>query len=122
MPKQLPTQLVSGLMLRCDSSGTLLPLKSFNAGDTVELQTGPFSTLIAIVDTIDADKRIWVLMDLMGQKSTSACLCRSVAAEQIIIYLWFSNLCKLSFTSRVLVAEEDLNPRHADYDSAALTT
>ena len=69
MPKQLPTQLVSGLMLRCDSSGTLLPLKSFNAGDTVELQTGPFSNFIAIVDTIDADKRIWVLMDLMGQKA-----------------------------------------------------
>ena len=49
-PKPIPLQLVSGLMLRCDASGRLLPLKSLNAGDSVELLTGPFSNFIATID------------------------------------------------------------------------
>ena len=68
-PKPLPLQLISGLMLRCDASGTLLPPKSLNEGDCVEMLTGPFTNFIATVDTIDPEQRIWVLMDFMGQKT-----------------------------------------------------
>jgi transcriptional antiterminator RfaH len=68
-PKPLPMQLISGLMLRCDVSGTLLPHKSISVGDTVEMITGPFANFIATVDTIDPEQRIWVLMDFMGQKT-----------------------------------------------------
>ena len=68
-PKQLPLLLISGLMLRCDASGTLLPPKSLNEGDSVEMLTGPFANFIATVDTIDPEQRIWVLMDFMGQKT-----------------------------------------------------
>ena len=67
--KPLPLQLISGLMLRCDASGTLLPPKSLNEGDSVEMLTGPFANFIATVDTIDPEQRIWVLMDFMGQKT-----------------------------------------------------
>jgi transcriptional antiterminator RfaH len=68
-PKPLPLQLISGLMLRCDSASTMLPLKSFNEGDYVEILTGPFANFIATVDTIDPKQRIWVLMEFMGQKT-----------------------------------------------------
>ena len=75
-PKPLPLQLISGLMLRCDASGTLLPPKSLNEGDSVEMLTGPFAnfvatvdTFVATVDTIDPEQRIWVLIDFMGQKT-----------------------------------------------------
>ena len=68
-PKQLPLQLISGLMLRCNESGTLLPPKSLNEGDSVEMLTGPFANCIATVDTIDPEQRIWVLMDFMEQKT-----------------------------------------------------
>ena len=68
-PKPLPLQLVSGLMLRCDASGALLPPKSFSEGDSVEMLTGPFTNFIATVDTIDPEQRIWVLMDFMGQNT-----------------------------------------------------
>jgi transcriptional antiterminator RfaH len=68
-PKPLPVQLISGLMLRCDASGTLLPPKSLSAGDSVEILTGPFANFIATVDTIDPKQRIWVLLDFMGQKT-----------------------------------------------------
>jgi transcriptional antiterminator RfaH len=68
-PKPLPLQLVSGLMLRCDTSGSLLSPKSLSEGDSVEMLTGPFADFIATVDTIDPEQRIWVLMDFMGQKT-----------------------------------------------------
>lgn len=68
-PKPLPLQLISGLMLRCDASGVLLPPKSLSKGDTVEMLKGPFANFIATVDTIDPEQRIWVLMDFMGQKT-----------------------------------------------------
>ena len=68
-PKPLPLQLISGLMLRCDASGSLLAPKSLNEGDSVEMLTGPFANFIATVDTIDPEQRIWVLMDFMGQKT-----------------------------------------------------
>jgi transcriptional antiterminator RfaH len=68
-PKPLPLQLVSALKLRCDASGTMLPLNSFNEGDRVEMLTGPFANFIATVDTIDPKQRIWVLMEFMGQKT-----------------------------------------------------
>ena len=68
-PKPLPLQLISGLMLRCDASGTLLPPKSLSEEDSVEMLTGPFANFIATVDTIDPEQRIWVLMDFMGQKT-----------------------------------------------------
>ena len=68
-PKPLSVQLVSGLMLRCDASGTLLPLKSLKEGDRVQLLTGPFANFIATIDAIDPEQRIWVLMDFLGQKT-----------------------------------------------------
>jgi transcriptional antiterminator RfaH len=68
-PKPLPLKLISGLMLRCDASGTLLPPKSLNEGDSVEMLTGPFANFVATVDTIDPEQRIWVLLDFMGQKT-----------------------------------------------------
>ena len=68
-PKPLPLQLISGLMLRCDASGTLLSPKSLDEGDSVEMLTGPFANFNATVDTIDPEQRIWVLLDFMGQKT-----------------------------------------------------
>ena len=68
-PKPLPLQLISGLMLRCDASGTCSHPKALSEGDSVEMLTGPFANFIATVDTIDPEQRIWVLMDFMGQKT-----------------------------------------------------
>ena len=68
-PKPLSLQLISGLMLRCDASGTLLPPESLSKGDSVEMLDGPFANFIATVDTINPEQRIWVLMDFMGQKT-----------------------------------------------------
>ena len=68
-PNALPTELVSGLMMRCDENGKLLPSNALREGDSVELLTGPFAKFVATVDTIEPEQRIWVIMDYMGQKT-----------------------------------------------------
>ena len=66
-PSPVPVDLISGLILRCAADGKLLPTKRLNKGDTVQLLTGPFADYIAKVETIDAEQRVWVLMELMGR-------------------------------------------------------
>ena len=66
-PNPIPLDLISGLMARCNSVGKLLPPNQFNKGEAVQLLTGPFANYIAKVETIDAEQRVWVLMELMGQ-------------------------------------------------------
>ena len=56
-------------MSRCDRAGTLLSPKRLNKGDSVEMLTEPFANFIATVDTTDSERRIWVLLDFLGQKT-----------------------------------------------------
>lgn len=65
--KPLSSSLISHLMLRCDKEGKLLPPKTLKPGDNVELLAGPFARFVATVERIDAQQRVWLLMDLMGQ-------------------------------------------------------
>jgi transcriptional antiterminator RfaH len=66
-PKPVPIDLVSGLMLRCDVSGKLLPPTQLNKGDEVQFLNGPFANFITTVEEIDAQQRVWVLMKFMGR-------------------------------------------------------
>ena len=68
-PVQASLDLVQGLQARCDEAGELKPLEHFKAGEQVTLTAGPFANFIATVERMDADQRVWVLLDLMGQKS-----------------------------------------------------
>ena len=67
VPKKVPTEVVSGLISRCDSLGRLLPPTAVQHGDTVEIHSGALANFIATVETIDSDHRIWILMEIMGQ-------------------------------------------------------
>ena len=66
-PKELPLDLVSGLMSRCDASGKIMPWKQLLVGDEVQMVSGPFANFIATVENVDAQHRIWVLIDFMGR-------------------------------------------------------
>ena len=68
-PKPVPVDLVSGLMLRCDASGKLLPPEQLNKGDEVQFLNGPFANFVTTVEEIDAQQRVWVLMKLMGRST-----------------------------------------------------
>ena len=78
MPIRVPTEVVSSLISRCDRFGSLLPPTALQRGDTVEIQSGALANFIGTVETIDSNRRIWVLMDIMGQITRV-----QVASEQI---------------------------------------
>ena len=67
VPKRVPTQVVSSLISRCDSLGRLLPSSAVQRGDSVKIHSGSLANFVATVETIDSNRRIWVLMDIMGQ-------------------------------------------------------
>lgn len=71
-PTAVPLDLVSQLMLRCDAQGKLLPPKLLKPGDQVTLTKGPFANFVAEVEKIAPDRRVWVLMELMGGQTRVA--------------------------------------------------
>ena len=77
-PTPVPSDLVDQLRLRCDPEGQLLPAQSFKPGDRVTLDRGPFANFVATIESLDPDRRIWVLLELMGHQTRVA-----VQADQI---------------------------------------
>ena len=71
-PAAVPLDLVSELMQRCDAQGKLLPPKLLKPGDQVTLTKGPFANFVAEVETIAPDRRVWVLMEIMGAQTRVA--------------------------------------------------
>ena len=79
-PAKVPSDLVSQTMLRCDADGKLLPPKMLKPGDQVALRKGPFANFVAEVEKITPDRRIWVLMEIMGGQTRVA-----VGADQLSV-------------------------------------
>lgn len=78
VPIRVPPRVVSGLISRCDSSGRLLHPNTLQRGDSVEIQSGALTNFIAKVESIDSNRRIWVLIDLLGRITKV-----QVASEQL---------------------------------------
>jgi transcriptional antiterminator RfaH len=81
-PRAVPDDLVRALKQRCDESGKLLPPREFKPGDKVSLVQGPFADFVATVESITPDRRIWVLLEVLGAErrvavSQAALRCRS---------------------------------------------
>jgi transcriptional antiterminator RfaH len=65
-PAEVPAGLVSELMRRCDASGRFRAVDVVTCGDQVTLAKGPFAGFVAEVERIAPDRRIWLLMEIMG--------------------------------------------------------
>lgn len=77
-PAPVPLDIVSQLMLRYDASGKLLPTKLLKPGDHVRLTSGPFADFVGTIEAIAPERRIWVLMEIMGGETRVA-----VGADQL---------------------------------------
>jgi len=71
-PARVPTDLVAGLMQRCDATGLLQPEAGFAVGDEIRIAKGPFRDFISKIEHIDAEKRLPVLLAMLGQKTRVA--------------------------------------------------
>ena len=63
----VPPALIAELRQRCDDSGHLQEPDGLVPGDSVRVVAGPFAAFVTQVERIEADRRIWVLLDLMGR-------------------------------------------------------
>jgi len=71
-PAIVPFDIVNQLMLRCDNDGKMLPPKLLKSGDEVRITSGPFVDFVATIDNIKPDRRVWVLMEIMGGQTRVA--------------------------------------------------
>ncbi|MFC6689484.1 transcription termination/antitermination protein NusG [Jhaorihella thermophila] len=79
-PAIVASALVEGLMARCNGDGVLEPISEIAPGDMVRISRGPFADFVAKVETIDKDRRVWMLLDLMGRQTRIAVSARDVSA------------------------------------------
>lgn len=70
--RPLPNGLIADLQKRCDQDGIYHPQDTLSEGDIVAIETGPFAGVIAEIENMAPEKRAWVLIDLLGQKSRVA--------------------------------------------------
>lgn len=68
-PSRVPVGFVEELRLRCDAEGRLIPNTEFKPGDVVTVASGPFAQFLAEVESVAADRRVWILLELMGGKT-----------------------------------------------------
>ena len=66
-PSRLPTGLVELLKQRCATNLVDPSSHEFRAGDEVHVSEGPLSAFVATVERVDAQKRVWLLIDFMGR-------------------------------------------------------
>jgi transcriptional antiterminator RfaH len=65
-PSAVPQELVSQLMLSCDTAGKFLTQPQLKPGDQVQITAGPFASFVAQIETLAPARRVWVLLDFMG--------------------------------------------------------
>jgi transcriptional antiterminator RfaH len=68
-PSPVPDGLVAALLARCDSDGRVQSATGMSTGDRVTVIDGPFAEFVGTIETIDAEKRVWLLLDFMGQST-----------------------------------------------------
>lgn len=71
-PAPVPARLVEELIARCDSQGHLQPPPEIAPGDRVRLASGPFAEFVSTVEAITPDRRVWILLDILGRPTRVA--------------------------------------------------
>jgi transcriptional antiterminator RfaH len=68
-PAEIPYDLVLELKNKYEINSNLKQKEKLQKGDSIKFYTGPFSDIIAKVESVDEKNRIWILLESMeGQK------------------------------------------------------
>jgi len=65
-PATVRDELIRLLMGRCNEQGRLQP-QTFSEGEVVRIVAGPLSRFVAKVESIPSERRIWILLDILGE-------------------------------------------------------
>ena len=65
-PSEIPPDLILALKNRYENNLNSIINENLNSGDTIKFNNGPFADLVANIESIDAKKRIYVLLEVMG--------------------------------------------------------
>ena len=68
-PVQVPSSVVTVLMLRCDVDGCLIPDTAYSKGKPLPMTNSPFAGFVGTVEQIDTDRRIHMLLEIMGTQN-----------------------------------------------------
>jgi transcriptional antiterminator RfaH len=71
-PTPIPDELIVAFQQRYAQGDEEEPMSPFSPGDQVRVASGPFADFAAEIETIDPDRRVWVLMELMGRQTRVA--------------------------------------------------
>jgi len=66
-PTPVPPMIVEGLQNRISANGILQPPSDLAPGDQVKVIAGPFSDMLAEIEGVSEQGRVYVLLDLMGR-------------------------------------------------------
>jgi transcriptional antiterminator RfaH len=66
IPCPVPNEIVTGLQVRCDEGGVLLPPRILKPGEEVRVTSGPLANFVGTVETLAPEQRVWILIDIMG--------------------------------------------------------
>jgi transcriptional antiterminator RfaH len=65
-PSEISSELITELKNRYEINNNVTLKDMLQRGDSIKFYKGPFSDLIAKVENIDENNRIWVLLEAMG--------------------------------------------------------
>ena len=66
-PSVVPDAIITGLMALCNEMGIIQGDKAFSVGNRVQITQGPFSGFVATIADFEANARIYILLEIMGQ-------------------------------------------------------
>ncbi len=66
-PAPVPPALVAALLARSDTNGRITAAAGLGEGSEVRVIDGPFAEFAGTIETIDTERRVWLLLDFMGQ-------------------------------------------------------
>ncbi len=78
-PSRLPRGLIDLLKQRCAGNMADGMTNALQQGDKVYVSSGPFATFLATVERMDAQRRVWLLIDFMGRAARF-----SAEADQLV--------------------------------------
>lgn len=72
-PALVPKEIITSLLARADQNGLISSASTTEVGSEVKLLTGPFADFVAKVDVIEPDRRVWMLIEILG-RTTKVCV------------------------------------------------